>query len=120
MYYDTMDYDSSDDEGVSDLCKQLGIKIPPKKKNENVTNKENFDINNLPVVIVPDKANISGEVSGHDLSECHVMMVEATVHLPMLPSNIEPVNINFGQTSVIEPIITDETTISHYRLRVPC
>ncbi|KAL3268696.1 hypothetical protein HHI36_007799 [Cryptolaemus montrouzieri] len=77
----TMDYYISDDEDVNDLCKLLGIKIPPNKKNEKVTNKEKFDINYLPVVIVPDNANVSGEVSGHDLSESHMIMVEATVRL---------------------------------------
>lgn len=104
-----MDYDSNDDEDVTDLCKLLGIKIPPTKKIEKVTNKENFDINNLPVVIVPDHANVSGEVSRQDLSECHVMMVEATVHSPMLPTNIEPADIYHGQISVVEPIIIEET-----------
>lgn len=101
-----MDYDSNDDEDVTDLCKLLGIKIPPTKK---IANKENFDINNLLVVIVPDHANVSGEVSRQDLFECHVMIVEATVHSPMLPANIEPADIYHGQISVVEPIIIEET-----------
>ncbi|CAG4997313.1 unnamed protein product [Parnassius apollo] len=104
-YQDTMDYESSDDEGVLDLCKELGIRIPPKKKNDNITtrdNLENIDINNLPVVIIPNNTYVSSEVSVHKLSEFHnnVMMVETTAHSPMLPSNEEPIDINFAQTSV--------------------
>ncbi|KAL3272902.1 hypothetical protein HHI36_014362 [Cryptolaemus montrouzieri] len=99
---------SRDDEDVNDPCK-LGRKISPKKKNEKVTNRVNFDINNLPVVIVPDNTNVSGEVSGQDLSECHVMMEEATVHSPVLPANVEPVDINYEQTVMIKPIIIEDT-----------
>ncbi|KAL3281408.1 hypothetical protein HHI36_004617 [Cryptolaemus montrouzieri] len=97
-----MDYDMSDDENVDDLCKLLGIKILPKKKNEKFSNKENFVINNLHVVIVPDNPNVSGEVSGQDLSKCHVMMVEAANHSPVLPANIEPANIHYEPTSEIK------------------
>ncbi|KAL3271961.1 hypothetical protein HHI36_022430 [Cryptolaemus montrouzieri] len=104
-----MDYFISDDEDDNNLCKILRMKIQLKKKNEEVTNKENFDINNLPVVIVPDNANVSGEVNGPDLSECYVMMVEAAVHSPVLPANVEPADIHYEQTSVIKHIIIEET-----------
>ncbi|CAK1582123.1 unnamed protein product [Parnassius mnemosyne] len=110
-----MDYESSDDEGVLDLCKELGIRIPPKKKNNNNTtrdNLENIDINNLPVVIIPDNTYVSSEVSVHELFEFHnnVMMVQTTAHSPMLPSNEEPIDINFAQTSVTDPTLMEEST----------
>ncbi|CAG5047105.1 unnamed protein product [Parnassius apollo] len=38
------------------------------------------------------------------------MMVETTAHSPMLPSNEEPIDINFAQTSVTDPTLMEEST----------
>lgn len=73
------DFESSEDEDVLALCKELGIKIPAKKKKINITNKENLenlDINNLPIVILSDNTNIS------ESSLVQLVPVEESINIP--------------------------------------